>query len=161
MFLVVSHTALMMCTSIFCLKHAIIPPSFNHLLLHSHSHIQNHHFCSRSPNDPLLFPQLPSSIYLHLILLESTFLLYYLTHAVIITLSAAGQLVSLILFVSTPHPSISTSFFWKPTSFSITFLLPLPQVSSSAELAHHFCIQMKRFFYFKHRLQHHDEGRGR
>jgi hypothetical protein len=50
----------------------------------------------------------------------------------------------LFSFITSPLPSIATSFFWNSTPFSITSLHTLPLVSSSFESAHHFCIQMKR-----------------
>ena len=54
----------------------------------------------------------------------------------------------LFSFITSPLPSIATSFFWNSTPFSITSLAAayhtLPLVSSSFESAHHFCIQMKR-----------------
>lgn len=80
----------------------------------------------------------------------SPFFTHLLPHSHSSTYFAARQLISQpFSFVTSPLPSISTSFFWNPTSLSILLppLLSLPLVSSFVESVHHFCIQMKRFYF--------------
>lgn len=63
--------------------------------------------------------------------------------------------------MSVLSPSLPPLFLLFPThSFGIQFpsllppFLPLPPVSSFVESTHHFCIQMKRFYFVRPRMTH-------
>ena len=78
----------------------------------------------------------------------SPFFTHLLPHSHSITFFAARQLISQpFFFVTSPLPSISTSLLRNPTSLSNT--MSLPMVSSFVESVHHFCNQMKRFYFVR------------